>query len=240
MYFTTVSQTQLAIGNFHSVSCQSRSWRLTSQYDDKSNKLNLCLHLSLVKPHICLSWISNMTAVPQRKGEGSPVGTMMQGGKVLAVMLAYKTCYGIFWYRKIILEKKISRKNPEGKGKSYEEASCAGECDPEILGYGQSLDCCHLMEENASLVPKEKPSEHVYSQLKTSESSLQAICVDCHYLQRKLHANFLQTNCNRIKKALDFYLHLAGNIPSHKPLVLRYWQHHQSICRNWNNHCLIH
>lgn len=35
-----------------------------------------------------------------------------------------------------MLEKKISRKNPEGKGKSYKEASCAGECDPEILGYG--------------------------------------------------------------------------------------------------------
>lgn len=91
-----------------------------------------------------------------------------------------------------------------------------------VMGNGQSLDCCHLMEENASLVPKEKPPEHVYSQLKTSESSLQAICVDCRYLQRKLHANFLQTNCNCIKKALDFYLHLAGNIPSHKPLVLRY------------------
>lgn len=94
-----------------------------------------------------------MTVVPQRKGERSPVGVTMQRGKVLAVMLAYKTCYGIFGYRKIMLEKKISRKNPEGKGKSYKEASCAGECDPEILGYGQSLDCCHLMEENSSLVP---------------------------------------------------------------------------------------
>lgn len=117
IYFTTVSQTQLAIGNFHSVSSQSRSWRLTSQCDDKSNKLNLCLHLSLVKPHICLSWISNMTAVPQRKGEGSPVGMMMQGGKVLAVMLAYKTCYGIFWYRKIMLEKKNQQEKPWRKRK---------------------------------------------------------------------------------------------------------------------------
>lgn len=49
--------------------------------DDKSNNPHLCLHLSLVKPHICPSWISNMTAVPQRKGEGNPVSVTMQGGK---------------------------------------------------------------------------------------------------------------------------------------------------------------